>query len=185
MNNKRVVIMEWKKISLVVPEKQDTELWYRGINDIETQSYLWTRFWTIISRESEEEYYNSINKSDKSLTFSIYIKWDNKIIWNISLMKIDYKNSHTELWVAIFDKEDQNKWYWTEAIKLIQKYIFTVLGLNKIYLVCSSINNRAWKVYSKLWFIEIWRLKGHFYTWWEYHDDILMEIMKNEYLSKK
>jgi len=121
--------MEWKKVSLVVPEKEDIELWYRWINNIENQSYLWTIFWTIISRESEEEYYNSMNKDDKKLIFSIYIKWDNKTIWNIALMKIDYKNSHTELWVAIFDKEDQNKWYWTETIKLIQEYTLSIIYL--------------------------------------------------------
>ena len=184
MTNKRVKIIEWNNVSLVVPEKQDIELWYRWVNDIEIQSYLWSMFWTIISRESEEEYYNSINKDEKQLTFSIYVNKNKKIIWNISLMNIDYKNNHTELWIAIFDKDNQNKWYWSESIKLIQKYVFEILGLNKLYLRYVSSNDRAWKIYSKLGFIEIWRMKDHNYALWEYRDDVFMEIMKREYLNK-
>ncbi len=184
MKNKRVKIIEWKAVSLVVPEKEDIELWYRGVNDIETQSYLWSMFWTITSRESEEEYYNFLNKDEKQLTFSIFINNNETIIWNVSLMKIDYKNSHTELWIAVLDKNNQNKWYWSESIELIQKYVFEVLWLNKLYLRYISSNDRAWKVYYKLGFKEAWRMKDHNYVLWEYHDDVFMEITKNEYSNR-
>lgn len=184
MENKRIKILEWDKISLVVPDRQDIEIWYKWVNNIETQSYLWTVFWTIISRESEEKHFEWLNKDNTQLTFSIYINIEKKVIWNISLMKIDYKNRRAELWIAIFDNDNQNKWYWSEAIRLIQKYIFEVLWLNKLYLRYISNNTRAWKVYSKLWFKETWRLKEHNYVLWEYRDDVLMEIMKTEYLNK-
>jgi len=185
MNNNRVIIMEWNPISLVVPEKQDVELWYKWVNNIEIQSYLLSMFWTIISKESEEKYFESLNKDDKELTFSIYINDEGKVIWNISLMNINYKNSHTELWIAIFDKDNQNKWYWSKSIQLIQKYVFEVLWLNKLYLRYISTNNRAWKVYSKLWFIEKGRLKDHHYTMWEYNDEVYMELMHKEFLNNK
>jgi len=140
-------------------------------------------FWKIISKESEESYYDSLNKDDKNLTFSIYIESINKVIWNISLKNIDYKNSHCELWISIFDKENQDKWYWTESIKLIQKYVFEVLWLNKLYLRYLAKNNRAWKVYEKCWFVEIWRQKEHEYRFGEYIDNVMMEIMKKDYFT--
>ena len=36
----RVKILEGELVSLVVPEKEDIQLWYEGVNDIETQLYL-------------------------------------------------------------------------------------------------------------------------------------------------
>lgn len=145
----RVKIVNWKNISLVVPEKQDVDIWYRWLNNPEIQAYLWFMFWSIISKENEESYYDKLNKDKEQLTFSIYIESENKVIWNISLMKIDFRNMHRELWIAITDEENLSKWYWTESINLVLKYAFEVLWLNKIYLRLTSKNERAKRVYDK------------------------------------
>lgn len=181
----RVKILSWDKVSLVVPEKEDVKLWYKWVNDIENQMYLWSMFWRIISEKSEEEFFENLNKTDDNITFSIYVEEINKSIWNIWLIKLDYKSSNAELWIAIFDKENQNKWYWTEAIKLIQKYVFEILWLNKFYLRYISFNTRAWKVYEKCWFKSVWIMKKHEYRMWSYHDIVIMEILKEEYLNQK
>lgn len=183
MSNKRVKVLIDKNVSLVVPEVQDIDIWYKWVNDIEIQSYLWTVFWTVIIKEKEKEYFENLNKDNSSVTFSIYLNNEGIVIWNISLMKIDYKNSHSELWVTIFDKEYFNKWYWSEAIKLIQKYNFEILWLNKLYLRYVDSNSRAEKVYLNLWFKEVGRLKEHNYALWKYRDDVLMEIFKKDYIS--
>lgn len=183
MSTKRIKVLESNNVSLIVPEIQDIDVWYKWVNDIWIQSYLWTVFWTVITIEKEKEYYENLNKNDKSVTFSIYLNNENIVIWNISLMNIDYKNKHSELWVAIFDKDYLNKWYWSEAIKLIMKYNFDILGMNKLYLKYVDSNARAWKVYLNLWFKEIWRLKEHNYAFWKFRDDVLMELLKKEYIS--
>lgn len=185
MEIKRVEVLTWERISLVVPEKQDVEVFYRWVNDIETQSYLGLVPWIIITREKEESLYDRFNKDNTNLTFSIYIKKEKRVIWTISLKKINYINSHTELCIVILDKNNQDKWYWTEAIKLLQKYVFEVLWLNKLYLRYISINKRAWKVYSNLGFKEVGVMKKHNYALWEYSDEITMEIMKEEYFEMK
>jgi len=180
----RVKVLTWERLSLVVPEKEDVKLWYKWVNDIENQAYLWSIFWTIISEKSEEEFFEGLNKNDNTITFSIYVEDLKKTIWNIWLIKIDYKARHAELWVAIFDKDNQNKWYWTEAITLMQKYVFEVLWLNKFYLRYVSMNTRAWKVYEKCWFKENWIMRDHEYRMWEYYDSVLMEMMREDYLKQ-
>jgi len=147
--NTRVKILTWERVSLVVPEKQDAEIWQRWLNNPEIQSYLWVIFGSIISKEREETYYEKLNKDNSQLTFSIYIEEIDKIIWNISLMKIDYRNMHTELGIAITDLENQDKWYGTESIKLILKYAFEILGLKKVYLKLIDTNTRAKKSMKK------------------------------------
>lgn len=46
----RIIILDWENISLVVPEKQDIEIWYKWLNNPEIQAYLWFLFWSIISK---------------------------------------------------------------------------------------------------------------------------------------
>jgi len=177
----RITVLSWEKISLVVPEKEDTKLWYAWVNDIETQSYLGSMYGEIISLEAEEKYYDDIMKDTSTKLFCIYTEEIEKVIWNISLMWVDYKNRKAELWIAIFDKEQQNKWYGTESIKLILKYAFEVLWLNKVNLKFVKFNKRAQKVYEKIWFKECWRLKQESFVWWKYYDDIIMEIFAKDF----
>lgn len=35
----RIKVMTWNTVSLVVPEKEDAQVWYEGINNIETQAF--------------------------------------------------------------------------------------------------------------------------------------------------
>lgn len=179
----RIKILSEKDVSLVAPEKEDIFLWYKWMNDIDIQSKLLSFYGQIITYKNEEEYFDSINKDDKNLTFSIYIEDIKKTIWNVSLMNIDYKNSHAELWIAIFDRTNQWKWYGTKTLKLAQKYCFEILWLNKLYLRYLSTNKVAGNLYKNCWFKEVWRLKQHFYIFWEYHDGVIMEILKKEYFN--
>ena len=179
----RVKVLIWEKISLVVPEKEDIKLWYVWVNDIETQSYLGSMYGEIITIEDEEEYYDSIRKDTSIKLFCIYTEESKKVIWNVSLMWIDYKNRKAELWIAIFDKEQQNKWYGTESIKLMLKYAFEVLWLNKVNLRFVEFNKRAQKVYEKIWFKQVGRLTKEIFVWWKYYDDILMEIFAEDFIK--
>lgn len=179
----RVAILEKNDVSLVVPEIWDIDLWYKWVNDVEIQWFLWSMFWTIISYKSEQDFFYSLNKDDTKITFSIYIKSLEKSIWNISLFDIDYKNSRAEIWVSIFDKDNQWKWFWTVAMQLIQKYAFEILWLNKIYLKYIWYNKRAWKVYWNIWFKEIWVFSEHEYRFWKYHDLVIMELLKKDYIK--
>lgn len=180
----RIKVLSWEKVSLIVPEKEDTKIWYAWVNDIETQSYLGSMYGEIITLEDEEEYYESIRKDTSTKLFCIYTEEFKKVIWNISLMWVDYKNRKAELWIAIFDKESQNKWYGTESIKLMLKYAFEVLWLNKVNLRFVEFNKRAQAVYVKIWFKQVWRLKKEIFINWKLHDYILMEIFAKDFLKQ-
>lgn len=179
----RVKVLTWKRISLVVPEKQDVELWYKNINDIETQSYLGSMYWEIVFKENEEEYYEMIRKDKTNRTFIIYVDDEKKTIWNVSLFNLDFFNKKAELGISIFDKESRNKGYWTEAINLILEFAFEVLSLNKVNLKFVKFNKRAERVYEKCWFKKCWVLRQESLRWWKYYDDILMEIFREDYLK--
>ena len=169
----RVKILEGELVSLVVPEKEDIQLWYQGINDIETQLYLWSLA-KITSLAAEEEFFSFIAKDSSQRVFTIYANQDQKNIWNVSLMKI-----------SIFDKNYRSKGYGTEALSLLLKYAFEILGLHKLNLSYVVYNERWAACYKKLGFQEVGRRKEHWYSKGEYHDSIEMELMRSEYLLRK
>lgn len=177
----RIEMMVWEKISLVVPEREDVKVWYKGINDIENQIFLNQR-WALISLEAEYEYYDKLKTLKNQKTFSIMVRENGKIIWNVSLMEISDKNRNAEMWIMISDKTEQNKGYWTEAIELILKYWFEVLGLHKIRLLVLSINSRAKYVYEKIWFRETWIFMEEIWDWEKYIDKIFMEIFRKDFM---
>lgn len=177
----RVKVMIWDKVSLVVLERKDIDLWYKGMNDLEVLQYIFVHFWQLFYRENEEEFYENLLKDKTNRTFWIFINSQELNIWNISLHHISEKDRTAELWVAIFDKEEQNKGHWTEAIKLILKYGFEVLWLRKVWLRYIDFNVRWEKVYERVWFKEVGRLKKENYIKWKYHDEVIMEIFKEEF----
>lgn len=176
----RLEVMIGEKVSLVIPEREDSKIWYKWINDIENQILLNQR-WATILIESEYDYYDNLKNFKNQKTFSIMIRENSKIIWNISLFDISDKNRNSEMWILICDKSEQNKWFWTEAIKLILKYWFEILGLHKIKLYVLSVNSRAKFVYEKIWFKQIWVAKEEVWDGKKYIDKIFMEIFREDF----
>lgn len=178
---KRFKILSTDKVSLVAPAKEDIEAWYKGVNDIETQSYLGSMYGVVLTLEDEQDYYESLRANKKWRTFSIFVNNTEKIIWNVSLMWIDFQNRKAEMWIAILDPETRGKWYGTDSVKLILDFAFNVLSLNKVNLRVIDFNERAKTVYEKIWFKECGRLKEEEYRNGKAYDTIFMEIFWRDY----
>ena len=178
----RIVVLKWDKIALVVPEREDVLPWYKFINDIENQIFLDQR-WRLTYLEAEYDYYDKLKTQDDKKVFSIMVLETQKIIWSVSLFRISEKNHHATLWILLWDKDEQNRWFWTETISLILKYWFEVLCLHKIKLEALETNARARRVYEKCWFKEYWRAREEHFDWDKYFDTICMEILRKEYFS--
>jgi len=179
----RVIITSWEKVALVVPEKQDIDMWYKWINNPEINKYL--IFWnTIWSREAEEGFYDSLNKEGWNKAFCIMSLNTGDVIWNIEFHNIDNLHGRADLWIAIFKQEEHSKWFGTEAIKLILDYWFKVQNYRKVKLEYYWWN-KAWEiVYNRIWFKEIGRNKEDYYTQGKYEDRVMMEIFKDEFYDK-
>jgi len=182
---KRIKILEWKKVSLVVPEKQDIKLWYEGMNNLEIWKNIVYTFWKVWHLEDEEEFYEIQRKRVDSQMFCIYENETKEVIWNIALNKIDKLARNSEFWVVIFKENKLWKWYWTEAIKLLLEFAFEKIWLHKVYGRYVDFNKRWGKAYEKVWFRKVWIFKEHEFIMWEYYDQILIEIMREEYLENK
>ncbi|PZM84978.1 hypothetical protein DLH72_02580 [Candidatus Gracilibacteria bacterium] len=176
----RIEVMIGERVSLVVPEREDAKVWYKQMNDIENQVFLNQRG-KIFLLEQEYDYYDSLKNQINRRMFGIMVKETGKIIGNLSLFDISEINRNAVLGVLLGDKTEQNKGYGTEALNLILKYGFEVLGLHKIKLEVLATNSRAKKVYEKVGFKEVGIFKEDIFDYEKYIDKIIMEIMRKDY----
>ena len=116
--------------------------------------------------------------------FSIIRKSDDSLIGNIGFNEINNIDRTATLGIFIGDADNQNKGYGSEAIRALIKYGFDVLNLNNIDLHVFDFNERAIACYKKVGFKEYGRRHKSYYLNGVYHDDIYMEILRDNYYEK-
>jgi len=174
----RIVYIHGKRVSLVVPEKQDVNVMCIGINNPEIQKNLGSI--VPYSYESEQEYYEKISKSGGYKFMIMLNEWE-KIIGSIMDVKHSDLDRKLEVGISIYLEEYLGKGYGTEAMQLFLKYVFEFLGYHKVTLMVKDFNERGYKSYLKSGFREIGRYKDDCYIGGKYCNRIAMEILEDEY----
>lgn len=83
--------------------------------------------------------------------------------------------------MAKWQEEDWVRGYGSDALKVLNKFIFEEVNMNKIKLSAFSFNHRAIACYKKVGFQEEGRLKKEIYRNGKYHDEIVMAIFKEDF----
>lgn len=144
------------------------------------------------------KYQDFIDISLKKLRSSIierrkrkdYFGWmistkNNVFIGEIQLREIDYNNKAGLLSINIGETRFWGQGYATEATKLVSKFFFNKLRLNRIELDVVSKNIGAIKCYQKCGFKkEGVKRKAHFKNG-KFYDLILMSLLRDEYNKNK
>ncbi|MBP1994445.1 GNAT family N-acetyltransferase [Paenibacillus eucommiae] len=170
----RIILREYRKEDL-----DSMRFW---ANDPVITSQLSDVFLYPHTRNSTEAYLNGIleGKSDQK-GFVIANKETEAYIGQIDLFYIDWKNRSTEMGMVIGNPELQNKGYGTEAVLLLQKFVFQQLNLNRIQLEVYDYNANAIKCYLKCGFKEEGRLRQRHFANGRYSDVIMMGILRDDY----
>lgn len=139
------------------------------------------------SLQQSENFLNMMIKGENphSKGFVIAKKEDEDYIGQIDILNIDWKNRTCLLGIVIGDSHNQGKGYGTEAIKLLQKFVFEELNLNKLELEVHDFNLQALNCYKNCGFIEEGRKREKFYSNGKYSDQIFMGILKSEFELRK
>ncbi|MGM1048126.1 MAG: GNAT family N-acetyltransferase [Bacillota bacterium] len=86
--------------------------------------------------------------------------------------------------IVIGNPKLQNKGYGSEAIQLLQKFVFLQLNLNRLQLEVHVYNDKAIKCYIKCGFKEEGRLRQKHFSNGQYSDVIYMGILREEFENK-
>lgn len=170
-------MIEGKKVRLRAVERVDLPIFVKWINDPEVTQFLELN--PPISSEDEEKWFLNLQKS-KDKVFSIDTM-DGKLIGNVGLIKLNWKDRSVLVGIMIGEKEYWNQGYGTDAIERLLRYLFDELALNRVYLIADERNARALHCYQKLGFKKEGVLRQNRYKNGVYTNDVMMSLLKDEW----
>ncbi len=160
---------------------EDYEILTKWMNDTRITDWV-NNTKSVLSIVSEKNFLESISRNeDPSVKCLAIIKKDgDKLLWIVDLWKINYIDQIATIWISIWDFEEHNKWYWSNALNAILLYWFHTLNLQNIDLHVYDFNEKAIACYKKVWFKEYWRRNKCHYCNGKFYDELYMEIMKSD-----
>lgn len=172
------MIIYGDKIILRNIDLSDTDDIIRWRNNESVKKYFINQ--TLFTKESHLKWMNDYVSAGRTYQFIIIEKENNISIGSVYLRDVDKINKKAEFGVFIGEEKYRGLGIGIEATKLILKYAFNELGLNKIFLRVLSDNYSAIKSYLKVGF----KYEGYFRedvcVNSKYLDVIFMGILRDE-----
>lgn len=134
-----------------------------------------------MKRAAVERLFESREASEMDDSFAIHRDGEDGPMGVISLMNISEANASADLSVIVGEEQDRERGLGTEAIRLILRYGFEELGLNRVGLSVFEFNATAISAYEKLGFREEGRLRQALHRDGKFHDAILMRLLASEW----
>ena len=178
------LIVEGTRVALG-PLREDLAATYAcWVNDPEVRRGLATT--ALYTVEAEQDWARrtaeaAAKHNPEIVAFTIYDRSDLHPVGSCSLMHIDYRFRRAELGILLGERRGQG--LGTEATTLTLDWAFTVMGLHNVMLGVFDWNAAAIRAYEKAGFREIGRRRGAVETMGRRFDDVLMDVVADEFES--
>jgi RimJ/RimL family protein N-acetyltransferase len=175
-------MLEGELVRLRALEFDDLERCWRWFNDRDVTRFLESGRYPI-SRESERQWLENAvrNRSAFSDVLMAIETKDGVHIGNIGLHQGSPEHRTAKLGVAIGEKGYWSKGYGADAIRLILRFAFEQMNLNRVELGTFDFNERAQACYRKCGFVEEGRRRQDRFVDGTYHDLLIMGILRSEW----
>jgi diamine N-acetyltransferase len=160
-------------------EEMDLELFHYGRTNSEVRDTLFL-FSPMTEFQVVDEMNKWINNKDNAL-FTICEKSTDIPIGITGLFRIDFVSRSAIFYISIYDPDFWSKGYGNEATKLILKYAFDILNLNRIQLHVAKENIKGVNAYEKAGYKIEGTLREAMYHNNQYIDFYVMGILRKEY----
>ena len=169
-------------------ERADIPKFVEWLNDPEVRRFLSLNM--PISMANEEQWFEKMLKlPPPEQPFAIEIRkmipeeetgsW--QVIGNCSFMDMDNTVHSAEVGLFIGDKSLWNKGYGTEVMRMLLRFGFETLNLNRIFLRVDEDNKGGIRAYKKAGFIHEGRLRHAVYREGKYQDLLIMSVLRSEW----
>lgn len=165
-------------ITLRPIQTKDLEKLNKWKNNYDISKNLGSGFQPISIDQQRNWMENMIDLTGNSRRFIIE-EYKGQAIGMVGLYDINFVNRNCDFGIYLGEKEYQGKGIGSTATRLIVDYAFNNLNLLKIKLLVNQ-NNPAIKMYKKLGFTEVGKLKKERFIEGVFIDVILMEKYKDE-----
>ena len=172
--------LENNTLSLRAPEPEDLELLFKWENDTE----VW-KFGSAISPYSKyvlKQYIIDAQTDifqSKQLRFMIVLKRDQISVGTIDLYDFDAINSRCGVGIYIDQVYRKNK-YATNALNLLENYVFNFLNINQLYAIIPENNKASIQLFNHSHFSESGVLQQWIFTEKGYENAIIVQKLKTD-----
>jgi RimJ/RimL family protein N-acetyltransferase len=177
----RPVFLEGKRIYLSPLEMEDLDRFCVWYNDPKLRMFLILPYPT--TKIDEKDFIERKTKSKEDIVLSIVAKQGDRLIGNIGLHQMNRVTRCAMLGIAIGDLMMTSRGLGSEAIRLMLDYGFKTLNLHRIELFVHDVNDRAQEAYQRIGFVVEGRKREALYSDGKYHDEMIMAILKREWLK--
>ena len=167
------------KIRLRRIERSDIPTFVRWFNDPEVRHGL--LMYMPMSQAGEEKWFEQQLEADR-IIFGIETL-EGKLIGNLGMEHVDWKNRNAEIGVMIGEKEYWSKGYGTDAITTLLRFAFTEMNLHRVMLKVFDFNQRAQRCYEKCGFVHEGKMRQAFFHQGQYHDELVMGVLRDDFLK--
>jgi RimJ/RimL family protein N-acetyltransferase len=164
--------------------KDDIDAAQAFINDAEIRQFLMPGVPFPMTREDEEKFIAEISAFKDTYVFAIETL-EGRYIGGCGINHVDWKNRFCEIGILIGDKSLWGKGYGTDAFGVLVRFAFEQMNLNKVKLRVYDFNQRGIKSYTKLGFKHEGAMRQELFKDGQYHDIIMMGLLREEWESRK
>lgn len=162
---------------------EDYPTYTRWLND-ETLARGIGNFNKNITEENEKEWIENVCKKGE-YNFGIVRKEDDVLLGTYGIDEENSVSRRFHVGGFIGDAENRGKGYGTEALKLITKYAFEILNAESIFSGIYAFNECSIKSAKKAGYTEAGKYRNAVFYNGEYHDEICIEMIKEDYFNAK
>ncbi|MFA5514048.1 MAG: GNAT family protein [Sphaerochaetaceae bacterium] len=171
-------------ITLKALSRTDIFPFYNWINDDDVIKYSLSLFRRINTEKEIEKWYSELIRDKKDITLGIFLDSTNELIRYGGICDISETNKSGEYYIFIGEKRFWGKGIGTKVTEQILKIGFNDYKLNRIMLTVFEPNIGGLKAYKKSGFKIEGRLRETSFRDNEFHDKLIMSILKSEWKEK-
>lgn len=116
--------------------------------------------------------------------FTIRALADDRMVGEVALGYSRNNRAETFMGIGLGEREDWNKGYGTDAVRLILRFAFCELNVHRVSLSLFEYNPRARRAYEKAGFVEEGRARGALLREGRRWDEIFMGVLRPEWIKQ-
>ncbi|MFC9540328.1 GNAT family N-acetyltransferase [Lysinibacillus sp. NPDC056959] len=163
--------------------EEDVDSIYECFQDEEIMYMTGAR--NILTKDQIREALSRFSEDSTRCDFAICLVENSRVVGDLAIMEIDLDDKKAIFRIALHRIGDCGKGYGAEAVQLVQQFSFEELQLNRLELQVYSHNIRGIKSYEKVGFKKEGTLRQSLYMNGKYSDEIIMSILRDEYMELK
>lgn len=130
------------------------------------------------AKKHQEDWYQRI-LSDKN-NIRLAIDYNGAFVGLVTLTDIDWKNRRAESGIRLTLDAPRQQGIATDALTALLRYAFNELNLNRVYATVVEHNISSMKLHAKCGYTIEGTLRNSVYKRGEFHNEVIMGILKSE-----